>query len=353
MQIDWITGAIEAPPTLSPGYDAGRHLRLGPSGELLKEWAAKSSIEDDSEGSFSRKFTIWTPSGAELFLSGNPVKLLQGHNAFGSCDAVGLFLQAGLFVRQFAGLFPSPRTWESCQFAGPRFTRLDLTRSYRFPSSRHALTWLRDVAATARDRRGSTLTKGETVYFGKHSTRWTMKLYEKSTELLKRMTEKGHGVPRSVLDWSAGVVRFELTLRSPELKKHPEKVAQLCGSRASLAALDLWQEYYDRVTFNRNLQMSQAELLEQSLPDHLRLKLGAWRGGTDMRSVMSKPTFYRVRRQLLDAVGVDIASKPVEPAPTAPDIDPGLDPAGWDPEPLAAHYVEPDQDVSRQYGFSL
>lgn len=348
MMIDWVTGCVSTPPQLWPGYDAGCHLVLDEHGEVVRKSSRKFNVQDDS-GSWSRNFTVWTPTPGELWVSGNPVKLLQGHNAFGSCDALGLFFTAGAFVRTHAGLFPGRQTFR--MFDGPRFTRLDLTRSYRFPSQAHALAWLREVAASARDRRGGSLLKGDTVYFGKNSTRWTMKLYEKRAELQKHARKRGHSVPASILEWASGVVRFELTMRSPELQKAPDDVAALGGPSSALAALRLWERYYDRITWNRNMAMADdLDLLEQTLPGHLQLKLAAWRSGADMRRLMTKPTFYRVRRELLDAAGVDIASPPVEPEAGTPVS--ALDPAGWDPEPLAAHYREPD-DARKQYGLQL
>jgi hypothetical protein len=348
MQIDWVTGSVTTLPELSPGYDAGRYLQLGPDGEWLKEWAAKKSVRTD-EGSFSRNFTVWTPTRGKLFISGNPVKLLQGHNAFGSCDAVGLYLSAGIFVREHAGLFPGPSTWRSCKFSGPEFTRLDVTRSYRFPSVAYANEWLRAVASTARDRRGSTQSKEGTIYFGKTSTRWTMKIYEKSAELIHGMKKSGHGIPAAVLDWSAGVVRFEATVRRPELEKLPELVSRLRGAGSEAACFDLWTEYYNRITWNGNADMKKADLIEESLPGHLRLKLEAWRGGADLRRILSKPSFYRVRRELLDTLGVDIASPPPVTSGDAPSVTSGLDPAGWDPEPLAAFYREPGAELADSY----
>lgn len=350
MQIDWVTGAVGAPPELSPIYDVGRYLRLGPGGEVVKSWAAKAAVHDD-EGSHSRNFTVWTPGPGELFISGNPVKLLQGHNAFGSCDALGLFLEAGVFVRHAAGWFPGPATWEACKFQGPRFTRIDLTRSYRFPSSSYALAWLRQVAKVSRDRRGGTLHEGDTIYFGKKSTRWTMKLYEKQSELLHECQKRGHGVPSEVLDWAAGVVRFELTLRRPELEKWPDQVLRLSGSGSVSAARELWEAYFARITFNGNAAMLDADLIERALPAHLRTKLGAWRSGMDLREVMSVRTFYRTRRELLNAIGVDVASPPPpreEAASVAGHV--ALDPSGWDPEPLRSHLVEPRGELAGQYG---
>lgn len=366
MQIDWLTGSVATPPELSPGYDVGSYLRLGPGGEVQKRWAAKQTVEafdgtapDWPEHSYSRNFTVWTPTEGELFISGNPVKLLQGHNAFGSCDALGLFLEAGIFVRHHAGWFPSPQTWEACEFKGPRFTRIDLTRSYRFPSSAYALEWLRDVAAQSRSRHGGAICSGETVYFGKTSTRWTMKLYEKGGELLKRpsldVLSKFNGLSRriksyfsDVLEWSQGVVRFELTLRSPELEKCAGAVSALRPGTCRAAALELWKQYYDRITWNGGIDMREPDLIEAALPSHLQVKLAAWRSGADLRAMMTRPTFYRVRRELLLSAGVDIAVPPVSEAPRV-DVRASLDPAGWDPEPIASRYVDPREELAKSY----
>lgn len=62
--------------------------------------------------------------------------------------------------------------------------------------------------------------------------------------------------------------------------------------------------------------MIENDLIEQTLAPHLRVKLAAWRSGMDLREVMSVSTFYRTRRELLDATGVDIAS----PRPAARDV---------------------------------
>lgn len=351
MQVDWLSGFIEAPPQFCPHYPVGRYLRLGPDGDVLDEWAAREVVRD--EASSSRVFTVGASTPGKLHLSGNPVKLLQGHNAFGSCDAFALFLEAGAFVRERAGLFPSPATWDSCQFSGPRFTRVDLTRSYRFRSESEAHAWVRAVAGSARDRRGSAKLRGDsTASFGIGSKRWQFVVYCKLDEMVREAKKAGagpYGIPREVLDWAAGVVRFELRLRSNELARCAEFVSGLRGSSASRVALDLWSEYFNRITFNGNAAMAERDLIEETLPVHLRLKLEAWRAGADLRGILSRPSFYRVRRALLSAVGVDIASPPPSAVGADGDVAAGLDPAGWDPEPVAAHYVEPREELSRQY----
>ena len=94
--------------------------------------------------------------------------------------------------------------------------------------------------------------------------------------------------------------------------------------------------------------MGNPDLLEGSLSSKLRVALLAWRGGADLRKVYARRTWYRVRRELLDAVGVDIAS-PYVPTQSS-SAAAALDPKGWDPEPLKAHVHEPDPSLRLQYG---
>lgn len=357
VMIDWVSGSVAAPVPLWDELATGAIIQLEPGGVLRKRWAARmvaESFHECSEGSWSRKFTVRCANPGLLSISGNPVKLLQGHNLFGSSDAVGLFLEAGLFVRQHVGLFPGPETWEANKVWGPKFTRLDLTRSYRFPSRAIAQAWIRDVAGAARSRHGAAKLYGDgTAVWGEGSRRWMFKVYDKQGEMLAHM-KRTHVLTgletRDLLEWASGVVRFELQLRTMELEENSVDVAALRGAEAPAAALRIWKRYYDRVTFNENAAMTNPDLLEATLPAHLALKLGAWRGGTDLRRVMSKPSFYRVRRDLLAVAGVDIASPPpkreASPVSRAPVM---LDEAGWDPEPIASRVVDPRSDLAASY----
>jgi len=337
MQVDWISAFCESRGFAQAGYkpyDTGRVLLLHPGGEVERE----SSRGVPVEGSHDTRLWVQSRSGTDLYLSGNPVKFIQGHNLYGPADPVRLFFDAGWEVRKSVGLFPSAATWEANQFEGPRFTRIDLTRSYRFPSGAAARSWLREVGGTARSRHGGALVNEGTVYFGKSSERWALKLYHKGDEVTAR--GKGHSLPEALpqrtrlMEWAVGVVRFELTLRAKELEK-------LDIPRWS--PLEVWQSYYGKVTWNQNARMLESDMLEVSLPLHLRRTLELWRSGADMRPLLgSRESFYRHRRALLKAVGVDIASPPPKraAAPEAPGAE--LDPRGWDPEPLEGYVWNPE-----------
>lgn len=364
MQIDWLSAFTVTPIELWPGYESGRTLKLSSTGEILDNRLTASQVEcgDENEASSSKNFRVWTPSPGSLYLSGNPVKLIQGHNLFGSMDLLGLFFEAGVFVREYAGIFPGPQTWESCQFGKPRYTRIDITRSYRFSSDSEALDYIRHVVGSAKSKHGQAKLYGSgTAYFGQNSKRWTMKVYAKRQEMLAGMKGKTRKVlslisPDELLDWAVGVIRFELTLRSPEIQKF---TGQNSISESLKPTVDinnpeilskLWHVYYDHLQFNENQAMThRPDLVELSIPLYLRRTTLLWRDGHDLRTLLSEPTFYRHRREILKTCGIDI-SVPPDIEASAQLVRASLDPAGWDPEPIASRLVEPREGLKAQYG---
>ena len=357
MQVDWVSAVLDPGPLWPAGlkmFETGQLLEVSPDGEIVK----RRGLAVLHEGSHDSRLMVASHDGAQLYLSGNPAKYFQGHNLFGSDDAWGLWLAAGIDVgrrsfRSGRSLFPSPFGVQL--FSPPRFTRVDLTRSYRFPSDAQAREWLRDVAASARSRHGGALVKGSTVYFGKNSTRWAFKVYAKADELQAR--GKGHALsamlPESarfeLSDWARGVVRFELTLRSKELAKLGQQ----------WDAVTVWREYYERLTWNRNVDViEELDMIDESKLTHSQAGyLARWRFGEDLRRKMSKTAFYRARSGILAAVGVDIASAPPPREKSAPApsqrVSAVLDPAGWDPEPIKAHVFEPDPDDALKRSYRL
>lgn len=349
MQCDWLTAEVSPGWIIDPLkeageklYDTGRVLVLSPDGQVREQWAGAELV-----ASHDTNLRVKSPDGFALWLSGNPVKWLQGHNLFGSEDVLGLTLCAGLLIRERVGLFPGPETFKANGYTMPRFTRVDLTRSYRFPSNEHARAWLRDVASYARSRHGAPLFKGSTVEWGKKSSHWSMVAYLKADELQARgkshkLSEGLSARDRRILTaWAQGVVRFEVRLRRLELQGFDPSAQE---------PLSLWQDYFDRITFNRNTQG--ADMIDNALPNHLAGYRARWEQGEDLRASLKRANFYKVRKQLLDAAGIDIAAPPPDKSAVA--VTPAtLDPAGWDPEPIEELLYRPDGTLARQYGLNV
>lgn len=346
IQCDWISAKIVS--RFGLGYTSGEMIKLDPFGNQVGRSMAPMLVEAPS---YSDKMRIFTPDEATLWLSGNPAKLFQGHNLWGSGDALGLFFDAGLWVRQCSGLFPSSSTYQA-NFQGlPTFSRVDLTRSYRFSTHKEAQEFIRFTAGNSRSRHGAARLYGsETAYFGQNSTRWTLKVYDKLTEFIKHGLRKlsqptdchGFTTARQASEWASGVVRFELTLRTPELEKLPKDFFYY-ASQTDL--LELWQSYYDRITWTENAQMVNNSISLDNLPPKMLPVIGAWRTGMDLRACYPKNTFYRYRRQILEAVGVDICLPPPVVDDLPDEIKSALSPDRWDPEPASQIYTPPRENL--------
>lgn len=358
MMIDWLSATITAPDELSVGYDSGRNLKLNPHGEIIRETRTPLSVKDETDPSSSRNFLVFTPDQRTLYLSGNPAKLLQGHNLFGSDDLNGLYLEAGVFIRRHAGLFPSPESYGACEFTKPRYSRIDITRSYRFDTQKEVSEFIRYTAGTARSRHGAAfLHDSETAYFGKNSRRWTMKVYDKHAEFLKNnsglsRTKFIRGIQKAfssdetdLIDWSKGIVRFELCLRNQELTAINKRIIQ----NEVPDWLSVWTSYYQKIQFNDNAAMTTDNtLLQATLKPTQKAVFELWRSGKDLRSIYPHNTFYRHRRAILAVLGVDIASPPSSD-PDAARSNSVLDPAKFDPEPLESRIVEPRKELKQAY----
>ena len=354
MQIDWISGFVETPPELYPDYDTGHILKIDRHGSVSSESTIGLNVSTpDTDPSSSRNFHVWSRNHGNLYLSGNPIKLLQDHNLWGSTDTLGLFLTAGIFVRQHVGLFPGPTTWKACQFAGPRYTRIDITRSYRFDNEQLAASFIRDSIGSARTRHGSpTMHGSETAYFGKHSRRWSMKVYRKQPEFLLTMKDRfGRFSPKynkDLQEWSEGVVRFELVLRGPEINERYKEF----DFNQSETLNHVWHDKFNTIQFNQNTTMAkQTSIAENNLTNMQKGIISMWREGFDLRSIHSKTAFYRHRKIILEKVGVDILTAPQNDTETTSPVA-MLNDNGWDPEPLTGQLVEPDDQLKLDYPLS-
>ncbi len=286
--------------------------------------------------------------------------MLQGHNLFGSDDLNGLYLEAGVFIRRHAGLFPSPESYDACEFTKPKYSRIDITRSYRFDTQAEVKEFIRYTAGTARSRHGAAVLHGsETAYLGKNSRRWSMKVYDKHAEFLKNSSalyrnKFTRGILRpfiqeqsDLIDWSKGIVRFELCLRGQELTAINNGILQCVLPDW----LSVWTSYYEKIQFNDNAAMTTDHtLLEATLKPSQKAVFELWRSGKDLRSIFYYParTFYRHRSSILAVLGVDIASPPSE-STDSPVSHSGLDPAKFDPEPLESRLVEPREELKQAY----
>lgn len=308
--IDWLTLLAPMPHT-SP-ISSGQVMSIGPGGEI--EWLATK--RQKVEGSFSTGLQVRTATHTadpctHVEISGNPVKFFQGHNLWGTDDLPGLVLETLHTVAARLGLEVNAETRRNWISGFVQVMRVDLTESFHLASRAEVLAWLRSAEQTAHlaHRGRGQLVKGSTLYFGKNSRRWSLKLYAKGQEI----EAKGHGQD-SILElpharaWADRTLRAELTLRSMELKRlnlsYVHQWFPVDG--VPLAVTDAFlRDKLGSMTMTTKTHLP-ADVFDTLRPA-LRTAVMAWESGADLREVLSRPTFYRYRAELLPH-GIDIAT---------------------------------------------
>lgn len=304
MALDWFTGLV--------GYDASA-LRLPHLVSLTIDGSVEWDIErwQEAEGSWSSKLQVSralaTPSmrrAAErlglacspeaLRISGNPTKFLQGHNVFGP-SVSDLATVVRETVRRLPGVL-RPADCDRAEWPAVGRSRVDTQTHVDLGSDRAVHEWLMAAERFTRSRHGRAMLAGTTVYWGQHSRRWTIKAYCKFCELATHPPAEHLDELRA---YSEGHLRLELTLRTLELKP-----------RGTLTDDVLW-EYFDRVvnampkTGDGKLEVEM--MTKSGLPLAVQSQVLLWLSGREVRRMMPRRTFYKYRRQVLDALGVDLS----------------------------------------------
>lgn len=306
--IDWLT--LVVPCTHAEPVHGGHVVALDSDGELKWRSIQRRTVSGSyASGLQARTSMHVADPGTHLEISGNPVKFFQGHNLWGSDDLHGLAVAAIEAVACAIGATPTPEDRASWARGDVQITRVDCTESFHLNNRAEVLAWLRSAEQTAHlSHRGrGQLCKGSTLYFGKNSRRWSLKLYAKGQEI----TAKGHGqdailgLPAAV-SWAEKTLRAELTLRSMELKRLGLDHVRDWKDDETPTTTKLLHERLGNMTMTTTAHLS-AETIE-SLKPTLRVVYQAWESGADLRATLPHNTFYRHRRGLLPH-GVDIATR--------------------------------------------
>lgn len=249
-------------------------------------------------------------NGRELHIDGNLVKFMQGHNLFGTHDVVGLVCAFMEHLCSIPSLGLSPTDLQRQMWLNGAFLlgRVDVTTMYQLRSLPDVLSWLATAehTSTMNHRGRGQLTKGSTLYFGKHSRRWSLKFYAKGQEL----TAKGHQLALTLphrdrlIEYAQPALRSELTLRSMQLKQTELQLAANWPRNAE-GITQIFQHYMKGLNMS-DVRTLPAEILD-SLPSGCRLAYQTWLEGHDLKTMLAHRTFYRYRSQLLKH-GVDIVT---------------------------------------------
>jgi II/X family phage/plasmid replication protein len=297
--IDWVSANIRC---FHRGKITDGHVAsVTPAGELQWQVEKRKSVP----GSHDARISVRALTSTHIELDGNPAKWLQGHNLFGTDDLVGLVRATMERLVPLLDLSPMDEDIEAWSSGDFRLTRVDCTGMWELPRRGDVRSWLRAAELQSKSRHGRPVTNGGTLYFGKKSRRWSLKFYAKGDELEAR--EKGHRLAETIPDrdkltkWADNKLRGELTLRGMQLQ--------------ALGRLDIASQWTPdlplRLLFEHigKLQMADQFSLTPALLDGLPGRLVAvyklWHDGEDLRTMYSRATFYRYRKELLKH-GIDI-----------------------------------------------
>lgn len=304
LMIDWLT--IKIPFWSDEPLNGGNVISTTPDGEI--EYTVDKHLKVD--GSHDTRLLIRTePTRFPdipifknihlLSISGNPVKWFQGHNIFGTSDLTNLVYELFDSLSKKLGKDQPEFICNAVKSGQYTISRIDINGMFELGSRLDVISWLSALERTARTRHGTAVSKGNTVYFGKNSERWTLKFYSKGQEI------ETHKLPphlqlTSLSDFANNKLRAELTLRGKELVKLGLNVG---SAWLNIDVWEVYKEYMGRVEMSEQKTTS-ALVLE--LKPYLRSTYLLWLEGHCPKTILPKPTFYRHRKELL-LHGIDIS----------------------------------------------
>lgn len=350
MMIDWVSALV--PLGHDTPINGGNVVSFDSDGNI--EWSTEKRFS--VEGSYGSTIQIRSDHTegycSGIRFDGNPVKWFQGHNVWGSDDLLGLLAAclsqvllrvAPSVLQSFHGntsedvarrcCAVEPAKWRNnaSELHGltteilpyiwcARLTRVDLTVMYDLGNQQRVLTWLRSAQESANmSHRGRGQFRGDTLYWGQNSRRWSLKFYPKGLELKAHKPKKGvvdhPNYLEGVTSFADRALRSEVTIRGLEL------------IRLGLSSVQDWREgvaekvysgYLQGLEFSQNMKVTDTPPDLEKLPARLIGPVQLWHSGHDLRTMYPRATWYRYRKEILALSGLDVALPPPIPSPDKP-----------------------------------
>lgn len=281
---------------------AGLILSIDADGR--EEWATPRRVL--TPGSFDSKMHIRSHGAlvkkgfaSELHIHGNPSKFMQGHNVWGTDDAIGLMSAVMERITSSLGIEPVSNT----ALATALVSRLDFTKSLQFENRQQVRAYLSQVSIRAHSRNGRPSTRGSTLYFQKGSKRHIVVCYSKGDELQVSSHQLPEGLPKreQVIEEADKLMRVELRIKGLELS---DIGMRRLGDCTPKRLNEVYADYIGRIEMSTSTKIANDELkaLGRAVGNTYLLH----KEGVDVRSLMTESTFYRHRKKLL-RYGIDIA----------------------------------------------
>ena len=267
------------------------------------EWLSMSRLP--VEGSYGSTIAIRSVTESTLEISGNPAKWLQGHNLFGTDDLVKLVWEFFKKLKEIPELNLRPTFQQLTNIKNGQYTvsRVDVNATWLLDNPKDVLAWINAAGQKMRlKHRGAGQFKGDTLYWGKGSRRWSLKCYHKGSEIEGKRSKFPDALRTpQMLDYASRSLRFEATFRSNFLREGMLHVAKHWSPETAKMLLI---SCIEGLEMSNNMRLSDAVLA--SLKPRLATSYLAWYGGADLKQILPKNTFYRYRREL-KKYDIDIA----------------------------------------------
>ena len=304
--IDWVSFSL---PYSGPPVGVQYLRRETWDGPIEPAYARAVSLE----GSYSAKVQVQA-IGGRLYVSGNPVKFFTGQNVAGTNDLPRLVRLMVGSIWDRLQLVPCLDAWRALDTLDVRLTRVDCTFSYRVGSDDDVVTWLEAMERACHVRFrgrghfdqgmcslmfGLTLQEGQKA---KASRRSTFKFYNKLREMAAHPPTCDAATAALLRETVCGTVRGEACYRALELQAHGR---DRLSAWTQDTARELHRAWVSKMEIAQTFTLKSKQ--ERDLPRWLQSTYRHWRAGEDVRGLLSRRTFYRQRKELLELVGIDIA----------------------------------------------
>jgi II/X family phage/plasmid replication protein len=290
--IDWVTMKIKC------DHDGiisnGEVVSLSKDGDSI-EWSLVKYLP--VVGSHDATISIRSITQQTIEVSGNPVKWLQGHNLFGTNDLKALiwaFFNELLKIPELK-LKPSLQQLHAIKSGNLTISRIDINETWFLNSREEVLAWLEAAGQKMRlKHRGAGQFKGDTLYWGKNSRRWSIKCYSKGDEINSKKSNFPDALRTpEMLAYADRALRLELTLRSNQLREWLlHDVSHWGPDTGKMLLLGLIKG----LEMSSNMRLTDDVI--KTLPSAIAMAYMAWWGGADLKQMLAKNTFYRYRRKL-------------------------------------------------------
>lgn len=253
-----------------------------------------------------------TGLGGELYLQGSFIKFLCGQNAFGNCDIPWLISEVVDKLLLLDVIDNCPILIKSLNEEKFEIKRLDITTYIQLPKDLAPYQFYKNLQLRSKMERLGHPTrfkeKVESVGWGfgsskraSGSRRWTLKFYDKLSEMRQGRNCFFCFDDVSINDWLKDKVRIEYCLKSPELKRLNLNNFSIDSEDEYRVAL---AERNGRITMFEN-SIDVMEINRQLSKRHREYFL-AWVAGEDTSfSAMPRASYFRAKDKFR-ALGVDI-----------------------------------------------